>query len=527
MNKDLSLLASRLQHKLPAHLQEALQAEVQRATRLEDDNSEYIKILDFLRVLDKLPWDYKAPPHVPFRHVKRTLDREIFGMEETKALLLEYISVMRMPESKNKVPIFLLAGSPGVGKTSIARTVGEALRRPTETIFLGGLEDPQVLRGMRRTYIGSEPGLLLQTFMKTKTRHSIIVLDEIDKCSPKMNYFLLSILDYSQNHDYQDTYLNLPFDLSDTLFIATANQVSNIHPALLDRMEVIHLEAYTEADKTFIARDYILPKIRANMGLTANHFALDRQLLVRIIRDYTRESGVRQLTQALEKIGRKLAKEIVEKKRSNFKHHLSETELRKFLGPLKYVPYQKRDLPLGCVTGLAWDGYGGTVLDIEMQLIPSKTKPVLSVTGLPGKMMLESSQIVLSLMKIREEGNAENLRALLEKDLHIHYPTTTGTGVDGPSAGAAMFLALYSLLHQKPLPSSLALTGELTLSGLVTEIGGLKEKLMAASRAGKTTVMIPQDNVKDLHNIPPDILNHIEVIPVATIDEVLKHAGML
>lgn len=524
--EEISKLANKLYATLPEELRPRMAREIDSLFRMVEDSPEQVAGIQYLTSLLDLPWDYDGPPHTTFKHIKKTLDKSHYGMQETKDLVLEYLSVMKMPKSQGKNPIFLLLGPPGLGKTTIAVAIAKSLNRPIESIFMGGMNDPRDLMGMSRFFQASHAGLFMKAYMKTKSRYSVLLLDELDKCSDKVVYSLLQVLDYSQNTRFKDMYIDLPYDMSSTVFIATANDVSKVHPALLDRMEIIELESYTLSDKLKIGRDYILPKVIANTGLSTNHLRIDQNTMRYIIQNYTREGGVRQLTRALEKIGRKITREVFEKKRTHFKRWLKIDEVTKYLGPIKYPEFPSEFLPVGSVNGLAYNGVGGMVLTIETALTPTKIKPSLLVTGLPGPMTDESSKIVLSLLKAKGHEWNLDIDKLHNNDLHIHYPECTGDGVDGPSAGGAMFLAVYSLLKGITIPSHIAMTGEINLRGNITEIGGLKEKLMAADRMKKTVVFIPYENVKDLLKVPEETKKNIKIIPIKTIYELLSELGV-
>jgi len=430
-----------------------------------------------------------------------------------------------LQKDKTKVPILLFAGPPGVGKSSLAKSISAALKRPLQRVFLGGMEHATDLKGFAKTYVAAEPGSIMKCFIRSKCNFPVILLDEIDKVGQlSVAESLLDVLDYEQNQHYRDHYVDMEYDLSNALFIATANNIDNIPPPLLDRMELIELPSYTFEEKKKIARTHLLPKIREEMGLSMNHMSFYKETLDSIIQDYTMESGVRNLNQVLNKIGRKLVRQVVERKRTNRKKLISVPELRTYLGPPIYIrDSNARNLPPGTVSGLAYSYVGGSVLMIETAKYPkSGSKSELLITGLPGDMTLESSKVCMSLVKSNAEKLGISTKEINEVDIHIHYPTCTGSGVDGPSAGGAMFIALYSLFTGKTIDSSISTTGEVDLRGNICAIGGLREKILASYRQGKKKIIIPKDNISDLRNIPTEVLHDIKVIPVSNIWELLN-----
>jgi hypothetical protein len=419
---------------------------------------------------------------------------------------------------------YLLGDFQVTHNTSISRSIATALRRPLSTIFLAGVDDVHDLKGHMRAYLGAEPGLIMKAFIDAECSYPIVLLDEVDKAGASVSLSLLDVLDYEQNHSFRDLYIDLQFDISNALFICTANNLDTIHPALLDRVEVIEVGSYTEDDKIKIARDYLIPKIRKNYNLKINHFCLDRSVLIKLIRGYTDEPGIRRLEKLLEKLGRKITREVVEKKRTGKRKLVSALELEQKLGPPTYSDERMRNLLPGSVFGLAVSEGAGQVLTVESIFTEPRegSKPKLTVTGQPGVMSSESSSIVLSLIKSRAEELELDISVLLNNDIHINYPECTGDGVDGPSAGVTMFVALYTLLKGVRISRNITMTGEVNLRGEVGAIGGLREKILASYRKGKTKIIIPKGNEPELTKIPKYILDKLTVIPVSNITELLE-----
>jgi ATP-dependent Lon protease len=518
---DIQRLAEKVLAKLPPQHH----ALINRLVNKANDEDEEPWVFNYLMFLDTLPWQKSPEPDVPFRHVKRMLAKSHHGMEEIKDLVTEYISVLKLQKDKTKTPILLFVGPPGVGKSSICQSIGKAMKRPVETVFLGGMEHANQIRGDRKVYRGAEPGHIIKAFSRAKSSRPVIVLDEVDKAEQRVNYALLELLDYTQNHKFKDMYVDLEFDASGALFILTANSLDTIHPALLDRCEVIELSAYTEKEKIRIGRDFLLPKVRKDFGLHINHLCMDQNGIAKVVREYTDEAGVRRLAKLLAKIGRKVARQVVEKKRTHKRRLLTDAEIVAFLGPPRVRPRDLGVLPPGSVYGLAFSEQGGIVDAIEAVLVePRRGRPAtLRLTGEPGIMMVESSKIVMSVLKSQAERlGLTKWREILERDVHIHFASGVGCGTDGPSAGVTMFVALYTLLKGVRISANITMTGEVNLRGHVTQIGGLKEKLMAAHRKHKTKIIIPRENVPDLVTVPEDVLAEMTVVPVGNIDELLE-----
>ena len=452
-----------------------------------------------------------------------TLNADHFGLDKVKERILEYLAVQQRVD-KVKAPILCLVGPPGVGKTSLGQSIAKATGRKYVRMALGGVRDEAEIRGHRRTYIGALPGKVLQNLSKTGTRNPLFLLDEIDKLGTDFrgdpSSALLEVLDPEQNHTFGDHYVEVDFDLSDVMFVATSNSM-NIPAALLDRMEVIRLSGYTEDEKTHIAKQYLLPKQLKNNGVKEGELEVREDALRDVVRYYTREAGVRSLEREVSKICRKVIKSLL-LKQSTAPVVVNADNLDEFLGVRKYTygrAEQKNQV--GQVVGLAWTEVGGDLLTIEAALMPGKG--VITRTGSLGDVMKESVEAARTVVRSRASALGIADEMFEKRDIHIHVPDGA-TPKDGPSAGAAMVTALVSSLTQIPIKCTVAMTGEITLRGEVTAIGGLKEKLLAALRGGIETVLIPEENVKDLAEIPDNVKNGLEIIPVKWIDQVLKYA---
>ena len=451
------------------------------------------------------------------------LDEDHYGLDKVKDRILEYLAVQQRVD-KMKSPILCLVGPPGVGKTSLGQSVARATGRKFVRMALGGVRDEAEIRGHRRTYIGSMPGKVLQSLSKIGTRNPLFLLDEIDKLGMDFrgdpSSALLEVLDPEQNHTFSDHYVEVDFDLSDTMFIATSNSM-NIPPALLDRMEVIRLSGYTEDEKVNIALRYLLPKQQKNNGVKAEEMEVTESAVRGIVRYYTREAGVRSLEREIAKICRKIVKAIQLKQVSD-KVVVTEDNLNDYLGVRKHDYGQaEKENQVGQVVGLAWTEVGGDLLTIEAAVMPGKGNIIR--TGQLGDVMKESVEAARSVVRSRARRLGIKDEMFEKRDVHIHVPDGA-TPKDGPSAGAAMTTAFVSALTGIPVRAHVAMTGEITLRGEVTAIGGLKEKLLAARRGGIKTVLIPEENVKDLQDIPENVKNQLEIVPVKWIDRVLEIA---
>jgi ATP-dependent Lon protease len=486
-------------------------------------SAEATVVRNYIETLVGLPWKKKSRVSKDLSAAEKILDKDHYGLEKVKERIVEYLAVQQRVD-KVKAPILCLVGPPGVGKTSLGQSIAKATNRKFVRMALGGMRDEAEIRGHRRTYIGSMPGKILQNMAKSGVKNPLFLLDEVDKLGMDFrgdpSSALLEVLDPEQNHTFQDHYIEVDFDLSDVMFVATANTL-NIPPALLDRMEVIRLSGYTEDEKINIARRYLLPKQMKNNGVKREELAVTDDALRDIVRYYTREAGVRALERDLSKICRKVIKALVLRQRKN-KIVVNDKNLDKYLGVRRYsFGMAEKDNQVGQVTGLAWTEVGGELLTIEAVTVPGKGKTM--TTGKLGEVMQESIQAALTVVRRRSKslGIAEDFYQ--KNDLHIHLPEGA-TPKDGPSAGIAIATALVSVLTGIPVRADVAMTGEITLRGEVLPIGGLKEKLLAAVRGGIHLALIPEENVKDLAEIPDTIKGKLEIMPVKWIDKVLELA---
>ena len=497
-------------------------AELKKLKLMSPMSAEATVVRNYLDTLIGLPWRKKSKVTNDLALAEKVLDEDHFGLDKVKERILEYLAVQQRVD-KLKAPILCLVGPPGVGKTSLGQSIARATNRKFVRMALGGVRDEAEIRGHRRTYIGSMPGKILQSLSKIGVRNPLFLLDEVDKMGQDFRgdpaSALLEVLDPEQNHTFQDHYVEVDFDLSDVMFVATSNSF-NIPPALLDRMEVIRLSGYTEEEKVNIAIRYLLPKQIKNNGVKANELTVAESAVRDIIRYYTREAGVRALERELSKICRKVVKMLLLKKKAEGRVSVTARNLDKFLGVRRYTfGMADKQNQIGQVNGLAWTEVGGDLLTIEVAVMPGKGK--VERTGSLGDVMKESVEAARSVVRSRSLQLGIPTDAWEKRDIHVHAPEGA-TPKDGPSAGAAMTLAMVSALTRIPVRADVAMTGEITLRGEVLPIGGLKEKLLAAHRGGIKTVMIPEDNVKDLHEIPDNVKNRLEIIPVKWIDRVFE-----
>ena len=509
--------------KMPKEARKKADSEFKKLKLMSPMSAEATVVRNYIDTLVGLPWTKKTKIKHDLAFAEAVLNEDHYGLEKVKDRILEYLAVQQRVD-KVKAPILCLVGPPGVGKTSLGQSVARATGRKFVRMALGGVRDEAEIRGHRRTYIGSMPGKVLQSLSKVGTRNPLFLLDEIDKLGMDFrgdpSSALLEVLDPEQNHTFGDHYVEVDFDLSDTMFIATSNSM-NIPPALLDRMEVIRLSGYTEDEKLNIAQRYLLPKQRKNNGLKDEEMEVAESAVRGIIRYYTREAGVRSLEREISKICRKVVKGI-QLKQYTEKMVVSGDNLNDFLGVRKYDYGQaEKQNQVGQVVGLAWTEVGGDLLTIESAMMPGKG--VIIRTGSLGDVMKESVEAARSVVRSRARRLGIKDELFEKRDIHIHVPDGA-TPKDGPSAGAAMTTAFVSALTGIPVRADVAMTGEITLRGEVTAIGGLKEKLLAAHRGGIKTVIIPEENVKDLQDIPENVKGHLEIIPVKWIDQVLAVA---
>ena len=509
--------------KMPKEARKKADGELKKLKLMSPMSAEATVVRNYVDTLISLPWSKKTKIKHDLVNAEDVLNEDHYGLDKVKDRILEYLAVQARVD-KVKAPILCLVGPPGVGKTSLGQSVARATGRKFVRMALGGVRDEAEIRGHRRTYIGSMPGKVLQSLAKVGTRNPLFLLDEIDKLGMDFrgdpSSALLEVLDPEQNHTFGDHYIEVDFDLSDVMFIATSNSM-NIPPALLDRMEVIRLAGYTEEEKLNIAQKYLLPKQRKNNGVKDEELDITESALRGIIRYYTREAGVRSLEREISKICRKVVKGLSMKKFEG-QMVVVEDNLNDFLGVRKfdYGRAEKQD-QVGQVVGLAWTEVGGDLLTIEAAVMPGKGNIIR--TGSLGDVMKESVEAARSVVRSRSRRLGIKDEMFEKRDIHIHVPDGA-TPKDGPSAGAAMTTAFVSALTGIPVRHDVAMTGEITLRGEVTAIGGLKEKLLAAHRGGIKTVLIPEENVKDLQEIPENVKNHLEIVPVKWIDKVLEIA---
>ena len=509
--------------KMPAEARKKAEAELKKLKLMSPMSAEATVVRNYIDVLVGLPWSKKTKIKHDLSNAETVLNQDHFGLDKVKDRILEYLAVQQRVD-KVKAPILCLVGPPGVGKTSLGQSIAKATGRKYVRMALGGMRDEAEIRGHRRTYIGAMPGKVLQSLNKVGTRNPLFLLDEIDKLGMDFrgdpSSALLEVLDPEQNHTFADHYVEVDFDLSDVMFVATSNSM-NIPPALLDRMEVIRLSGYTEDEKTNIAMRYLLPKQMENNGIKTEELAVSEEAIRDVVRYYTREAGVRSLERELSKICRKVVKGLLLKQMKPQVQVIAEN-LNEFLGVRKYTygrAEQKNQV--GQVVGLAWTEVGGDLLTIESALMPGKG--LITRTGSLGDVMKESVEAARTVVRSRAHALGIKDEVFEKRDLHIHVPDGA-TPKDGPSAGAAMTTAMVSAMTGIPVRADVAMTGEITLRGEVTAIGGLKEKLLAALRGGIKTALIPEDNVKDLQDIPENVKNGLEIVPVKWIDQVLDIA---
>ena len=508
---------------MPEAVAEKAEKEVGRLEKMPQAAAETSVIRTYLDWLCGLPWDVHDEEKLDLAAAQEILDHDHYGLEKVKERVLEYLAVHKLTDHM-RGPILCFVGPPGVGKTSLGKSIARALNRQFIRMSLGGVRDEAEIRGHRRTYVGALPGRIIQSINQVGTNNPVFMMDEIDKVGMDFRgdptSALLEVLDPEQNNSFQDHYLEAPFDLSDVMFITTANLLDPIPPALRDRMEVIHFPGYTEDEKLHIAMRYLVPKQVAEHGLTPSRLVFTDGALREIVRRYTREAGVRNLERTIATVCRQVARKVVEGRKG--KTTVTERTLHKYLGPDKftYGLAEKHD-EVGVATGLVWTEVGGDVIFIEATSMAGSG--TLSLTGQLGDVMRESAQAAVSYARSRAADLSIDPDFNSKLDLHIHVPAAA-IPKDGPSAGITMATAIVSVLTGRKVRRDLAMTGEITLRGKVLPIGGLKEKLLAAHRAGVTTVLIPKDNARELELIPPHVREELEIIPVEHMNEVLARA---
>ena len=508
--------------KMPKLAREKCLSELKKLKSMSPMSAEATVVRNYLDWMTELPWSNKSKINTDLNNAQKILDEDHYGLEKVKERIIEFLAVQKRIQ-KMKGPILCLVGPPGVGKTSLGKSIAKATNRKFIRISLGGIRDEAEIRGHRRTYIGSLPGKIIQMMKKAGTKNPLFLLDEIDKVGNDYrgdpSSALLEALDPEQNKDFNDHYLEVDYDLSDVMFVTTANTL-NILPPLLDRMEVIRLSGYTEDEKVNISEKFLIPNQSKNNGLKSGEWSLDEKIIRQIVRHYTRESGVRNLEREISKIARKLVKKIDNNEKVN--NPINDNDLKDLLGVQKFNYGEiEEENRVGVVTGLAWTEVGGEILKIESAVMPGKGR--MQITGKLGDVMQESVKAAKSYIRSKSLEYGIIPPIFDKKDFHIHVPEGA-TPKDGPSAGIGMVTSIISAITEIPVNKNVAMTGEITLRGLVLPIGGLKEKLLAAHRAGIKKVLIPIENKKDLVEVPKTILDTMEVITVKNVDEVLKVA---
>lgn len=507
----------------PDYVKEKTKKEIKRFRNMSSSSSESTVERGYIETVLELPWNKMSVDNKDLDHAAQVLDDDHYGLKDVKERILEFLAVRNMT-SKGESPIICLVGPPGTGKTSIARSIASALEKKYVRISLGGVRDEAEIRGHRKTYIGAMPGRIVNGLRQAGVSNPLMLLDEIDKVSSDYkgdtSAALLEVLDSEQNCRFRDHYIEMPVDLSEVLFIATANEVSGIPKPLLDRMELIEVSSYTENEKFHIAKEHLVEKQKSKNGIKKEQLTITDGALKDIIRLYTREAGVRSLERTIGKLCRKAAREIFKDSEAAVK--VTKTNLKTYLGNPKYSPEKKNDhAEVGIVRGLAWTSVGGVTLEVEVNVLPGKGELVL--TGKLGDVMKESAQAALSYVRSISEGYSIDAEFYTKHDIHIHIPEGA-VPKDGPSAGITMATAMLSAITDRPVRADVAMTGEITLRGRVLPIGGLKEKLLAAKVIGIKTVCIPKDNEKDLEEISKEITDGMEIVPVERFSQVEKIA---
>lgn len=511
------------EHTYPEYVTEALEKELKRLERTNPASPEMGVIQNYIEWVLDLPWDIENQETIDVKEAQKTLDKHHYGLTKVKERIIEYLSIKALSPDI-KAPIVCLVGPPGVGKTSIATSIAQALKRKFVRASLGGVRDEAEIRGHRRTYVGAMPGRIIEGIKNAGSKDPLFLLDEVDKMASDYRgdpvSALLEVLDPEQNSTFSDHYIGLAFDLSKVMWIITANDLGNIPRPLRDRMEIIMLPSYTEVEKMHIAKEHLLDKVKKANGLKKSQVNMSDEVISKIIEDYTREAGVRELERQLSKACRKAAYKIVTEKKKSVR--ITKKNITDFLGKAKYTETKaEKENQVGLCTGLAWTEVGGVILPVEVAVL--KGKGNLLLTGQLGDVMKESGRAALTCIRARSEKLKIDEKFYEENDIHVHFPEGA-VPKDGPSAGITMTTAIVSALTGKKVRADVAMTGEITLRGKVLPIGGLKEKSLAAYREGIYTVIMPKANERDLNEIAPEVKAKMKFIPVETIDEVLKVA---
>ena len=510
-----------LKARMPKEVEAEALKQLRRLELMHPDSAEASVVRTYLEWLAELPWRRSTRDKLDLKAAKRILDEDHYNLEKVKERILEFLAVRKLSKT-TKGPIICFVGPPGVGKTSLGRSIARAMGRKFIRISLGGVRDEAEIRGHRRTYIGALPGRIIQGLKTAGTNNPVFMIDEIDKLYADFqgdpSAALLEVLDPEQNSAFVDHYLGVPFDLSRVMFIATANMVDTIPPALRDRMEIIYISGYTAEEKLIIARKYLLPRQAKEHGLSPRILAISDETILKIIEEYTEEAGLRELERQLAALYRKVARRIAEGQKGPFR--ISRTNLHKYLGPPRYIPeLEQEEDEVGVATGLAWTQYGGEVLYVEASVMVGKGNLIL--TGQLGEVMKESAQAALSYTRTRAQRLGIDPEFYDKYDIHVHVPAGA-IPKDGPSAGVTMAIAMISALTETPVSKDIAMTGEITLRGRVLPVGGIKEKALAALRKKIHRVIIPEKNLKDLEEIPRQMRRRIEFIPVRHVDQILE-----
>ena len=512
---------------LPDHVRKEIEREIVRLAKVPPSSPDHQVLRTYLELVLELPWNKASEEHMDLSKVRQVLDEDHYGIKEVKERIVEHLAVLKLNPSA-KAPILCLVGPPGVGKTSLGQSIARAMGRRFERFSLGGVHDEAELRGHRRTYVGALPGRIIQAMRRAGVKNPVLMLDEVDKMGRDFRgdpaAALLEILDPAQNHTFRDHYLDLPFDLSKVFFITTANTLDTISQPLLDRMEIIRVQGYSEREKAEIARRYLWPRRLKEAGLEDQHVDLPDDVLDHIISRYTREAGVRQLEQMLGRLTRKVALTVAERPEGQERQtiKIEKADLPEWLGPERFMPEEARkNIPVGVATGLAWTPTGGDVLYIETTLLPGSHE--VSLTGQLGEVMQESARAARSYLWSHAESMGLDISRFKRNGVHIHVPSGA-IPKDGPSAGVTMATALASSYVGKPVRSDTAMTGEISLAGLVLPVGGIKEKVLAAHRAGIRRIILPKPNEKDLKDVPQEVRDDLTFILAERVEEVLRSA---